>query len=96
MPFGVVIPKWIYCMWLRMCGSLSDMTDWRDLCSCQKRYYIHKHGYNLVMAYIPQFDTMHLSMSLGAIFNDRNFMDALFTIFDLWLKYYSSATAGVR
>ena len=25
------------------------------------------------MACVPQFDTMHPSMSLGAIFNDRNF-----------------------
>lgn len=25
------------------------------------------------MACVPQFDTIHPSMSLGAIFNDRNF-----------------------
>ena len=29
---------------------------------------------------VPQFDTMHPSMSLGAIFNDRNFNDLLFAI----------------
>lgn len=31
----------------------------------------------LLLACVSQFDTMHPSMSLGAIFNDRNFSDTL-------------------
>ncbi len=31
------------------------------------------------MACVPQFDTMHPSISLGANFNDRIFADKLFT-----------------
>ena len=29
------------------------------------------------MACVPQFDTMHPSMSLGAFFNDRNFTERI-------------------
>ena len=38
------------------------------------------------MACVPQFDTMHPSMSLGAFFNDRNFLDKRFTLFEIWIK----------
>ncbi|MDE7332404.1 MAG: hypothetical protein K2O16_09175 [Lachnospiraceae bacterium] len=38
------------------------------------------------MACIPQFDTMHPSMSLGANFYDRIFADKLFTLSELWIK----------
>ena len=29
--------------------------------------------HTVLLACVPQFDTMHSSMSLGAFFNDRNF-----------------------
>ena len=40
----------------------------------------------LLLACVPQFDTMHPSVSLGANFNDRIFADKLFTLFELWIK----------
>jgi len=40
----------------------------------------------LLLACVPQFDTMHPSMSLGAFFNDRNFLDKRFTLFEIWIK----------
>ena len=34
----------------------------------------------LLLACVPQFDTMHSSMSLGANFNDRNFDMEIFMV----------------